>query len=237
MAVLIVVLCLAFKRKRTDRFKENILLESNGDYSSLKLIDFGLACRYEGKPLREIVGKFHYCSPQVFKPSGYGPKADVWSCGVVAYICLGGFAPFDSPRELVIRDLVLEGAISFDDPEWKCISEEAKDFVKALLTYDEADRPSAKEVLQHPFITRIVKDATENFRRSSLGSASAALENMRSFSATTKLKEMICTFIAAQLLEKEEKEEIDKLFRAMVSCILLAVSIEISSEDGLLGNY
>ena len=42
-----------------------------------------------------------------------------------------------------------------------------------------------------------------------------ALTNLQSFNANSKLKQATYAFIASQLLNKQEKEQIDKVFRAM----------------------
>ena len=45
--------------------------------------------------------------------------------------------------------------------------------------------------------------------------AMGALKNLQSFNASSKLKQATYAFIASQLLSKQEKEDIDKVFRAM----------------------
>jgi calcium-dependent protein kinase len=43
----------------------------------------------------------------------------------------------------------------------------------------------------------------------------SALTNLQNFNASSKLKQATYAFIASQLLSKQEKEQIDKVFRAM----------------------
>lgn len=66
---------------------ENILLEDNKDFDDLKVIDFGLS-EY-GERFTELQGSSYYVSPQVVK-GDYTCKADVFSIGVIAYVCLAG---------------------------------------------------------------------------------------------------------------------------------------------------
>jgi calcium/calmodulin-dependent protein kinase I len=40
------------------------------------------------------------------------------------------------------------------DPAWDDVSNEAKDFVQTLLTYNPAKRPTAKEASQHSWIRK-----------------------------------------------------------------------------------
>jgi calcium-dependent protein kinase len=194
---------------------ENILLESNKDYEGIKIIDFGLAAPFrEGEKLSELVGKIHYLAPEVLEQR-YGCKYDVWSAGIMAYILLSGFAPFDSDSDAYIRQLIAEGNVSFDDPEWEDVSGEAKDFVAKLLTYDEDSRPTAEEALRHPWIVNAIQQSSETFRNRHSTLAGDALSNLRSFSNNSKLKQAACSFIASQLLHKQEREAIDRIFRGM----------------------
>lgn len=50
---------------------------------------------------------------------------------------------------------VREGAFSFDDRIWQTISENAKNFIRMLLTYNVEERPSAEMALTHPWITEL----------------------------------------------------------------------------------
>ena len=75
---------------------ENIMLESDKPDAEAKLIDFGLSRSYL-KPtsqLSDIVGTVYSMSPQVIRKQ-YTSKADLWACGVVAFILLSNKWPFD----------------------------------------------------------------------------------------------------------------------------------------------
>lgn len=107
---------------------------------------------------------------------------------------------------------VKAGKFSFSDPIWNSISDSCKDFITKLLTKDQEKRPSAEQALQHPWILQaneIAKEAVTN------EVAMGALSNLQSFNASSKLKQATYAFIASQLLSKNEKEQIDKVFKAM----------------------
>jgi len=91
---------------------ENILVISPGDFSSIKICDFGLASRM-GSPGRSV-GKLTYMAPEVLtatkKPKGEGKDTtwpsflisagqDVFSLGVCMFVTLCGFPPFESARD------------------------------------------------------------------------------------------------------------------------------------------
>lgn len=79
---------------------ENLLLDENGD---LKVSDFGLSALAESKHqdglLHTTCGTPAYVAPEVIHRKGYdGAKADIWSCGVVLFVLLAGYLPFQDPN-------------------------------------------------------------------------------------------------------------------------------------------
>lgn len=85
---------------------------------------------------------------------GYGLKADMWSLGVVAYVCLCGYLPFgeeDGSTCELFRQIV-EAKVSFHSQYWRNVSDDAKDFVRKLLCPDPTQRLSAEQVLAHPWL-------------------------------------------------------------------------------------
>jgi len=47
------------------------------------------------KPLRELCGTPAYVAPEIIQEKPYGLEVDMWSCGVIVFILLGGYPPFD----------------------------------------------------------------------------------------------------------------------------------------------
>jgi calcium-dependent protein kinase len=196
---------------------ENVLLEENKDFDSIKIIDFGLSSVFQkDKDLSDIVGSIYYIAPEVFS-GPYGSKCDIWSCGVICYILISGYAPFDGHSDASIREEILSGEFEFDDDVWDDVSDQAKDFIASLLEFDPVDRPTAEEALKHPWIVenRIAASERLKQRKSVNERAMDALFNLERFNAQNKLKQATCAFIAGQLVLKEEKQKIDELFRAL----------------------
>ena len=70
---------------------ENLLFSNKKDYSSLKLIDFGLATQTVKDT--KSVGTPYYMSPELIDGISV-PQSDVWSVGVILYQMLTGKYPF-----------------------------------------------------------------------------------------------------------------------------------------------
>lgn len=201
---------------------ENILLEgqsaqaassSPDDYNPMvvKVIDFGLSTKFEpGQILTAPVGSMHYIAPEVLEQEYQGGTCDIWSCGVIAYILLCGYAPFEAANDRDMRELIMMGHVSFDDPIWQDnVSEEAIDFVQYLLTYEPENRPNAYEALQHPWIQKYSKVHSQQFRATKSGTEAAmkVLSNCRSFEAASKLKQATCAFMTSQLVLSSGQED------------------------------
>lgn len=72
---------------------------------------------------------------------------------------------------------VRQGKFSFEAAAWNQVSENAKDFIRKLLTYDADKRPDAEKALQHPWITELSKVALDE------SLALGALDNLKGFRA------------------------------------------------------
>ena len=126
---------------------------------------------------------------------------------------LAGYAPFDGDSDEEIADQIEEGAVYFDHPVWDSMSDDALDFIDYLLTYEEDERPTADEALQHPWLQQSRKSIDEEL--SERDSARLSLASLQSFSASFKLKQCACSLIASQILPKEVKQEINRVFQAL----------------------
>ena len=187
---------------------ENILLEQNKEFDQIKIIDFGTSLVYDpNRNLDEKLGTPYYIAPEVLNKN-YNEKCDIWSAGVITYITLSGMPPFNGQSDQEIMKKVREGQFSFDDRIWQTISENAKSFIRSLLTYNPEERPSAQQALQHPWITELATlQVDENL-------AMSALDNLSRFNSDVTLKQATYAFIASQLMSKQERDNLSKVFKA-----------------------
>jgi len=71
------------------------LLEKEEEFESIKLVDFEYAIEFKKDQfINEIVGVPYYMAPEVIH-SHYNEKADIWSVGILTYLLLTGFLPFN----------------------------------------------------------------------------------------------------------------------------------------------
>lgn len=144
---------------------ENILIDfsAEGATTSIKMIDFGLA-RPDSRPtlmqrpnltrFKSRVGTPYYIAPEVIRKD-YSTSCDEWSCGVILYILLCGFPPFNGATDADIFKRVKKGSFNFPDPEWRHISSSAKHLICKLLDKDPSKRITAQAALQHPFFAGV----------------------------------------------------------------------------------
>jgi len=187
---------------------ENILLESNKDFNQIKVIDFGISVVKEANEMiYESIGTPYYIAPEVWMKN-YNEKWDIWSAGVIMFILLSGSPPFNAATDEDMKKKVLEGSFTMEGKVWDSVTDNAKDLITQLLTYDTEKRISAGEALTHPWIS--------DFWVSELDTkvAKKALVNLSRFRAEEKIKQATIAYIASQLLSKKEKDSLSGIFKA-----------------------
>jgi serine/threonine protein kinase len=137
---------------------ENLLLTSKDPrYGEVKVADFGLARCFDAPTMQTVCGTWAYCAPEVRNnPVGYGPKVDLWSCGVIMYVLLVAFHPFDpsgQSDEDALWQRAEQAKFDFKNRAWASISASAKDLISKLIVVDPKKRYASDDALGHPWVS------------------------------------------------------------------------------------
>jgi calcium-dependent protein kinase len=165
----------------------------------LKIIDFGLSCKYEpNQVLTTKAGTPYYVAPQVLAGK-YDQLSDLWSCGVIMYVMLCGYPPFFGETDAEVLSKVRLGNFSFNQADWKNISEDAKNLIRMLLKMNPRDRHTAEQALNHEWIKNKAPKAQDVSLQDNF------VENLRGFRSQNKLKKAALQIIAGQLNDDQIK--------------------------------
>lgn len=187
---------------------ENILLDTKKN-NIIKIIDWGTARFFDkdkNKKMNKISGTPYYIAPEVLFEK-YDEKCDIWSCGVIMYIILCGYPPFNGETDNEILAKIKSGKFSFPDDEWASVSDDAKDLINCMLEFDPKKRYSASKCLDHNWL----KETNKQIVDTSL--TKKALTNMKKFHAERKLQQASLTYIVNHLMSKEDKNELYVVFQ------------------------
>eukprot|EP00262_Sarcandra_glabra_P010937 TRINITY_DN265_c1_g2_i3.p1 TRINITY_DN265_c1_g2~~TRINITY_DN265_c1_g2_i3.p1 ORF type:complete len:444 (-),score=87.71 TRINITY_DN265_c1_g2_i3:337-1668(-) len=110
---------------------ENVLVDSK---ENIKISDFGLSAlpqHYKDDGLLHTTcGSPNYVAPEVLANRGYdGSTSDIWSCGVILYVILTGYLPFDDRNLAVLYQKIFKGDTKI--PKW--ISPGARNMIRRIL--------------------------------------------------------------------------------------------------------
>ena len=164
------------------------------------------------RTLTSVVGSPFYVAPEILEAKGYsGPKADVWSIGVILYAILAGNLPFGqeltscnryknfckwikevSPMKNLDLHVPIWELHSIDYPQWlfpSKFSTTAKNLIVSMLHPDPQRRISVTEALKHPFCDSCSNEQPLNIDRkesSEFAPADTSFDSQNSVSSHEK---------------------------------------------------
>ncbi|EEF40950.1 mitogen-activated protein kinase kinase 3 [Ricinus communis] len=137
----------------------NMLVNLKGEP---KITDFGISAGLENSVAMcaTFVGTVTYMSPERIRNESYSYPADIWSLGLALFECGTGEFPYaanDGPVNLMLQ--ILEDPSP--SPSKQIFSPEFCSFVDACLQKDPDARPTADQLLSHPFISKYVHTSVD----------------------------------------------------------------------------
>ncbi|KAK5134631.1 hypothetical protein LTR08_006287 [Meristemomyces frigidus] len=138
----------------------NVYVSEEGD---IQLGDFGIVGDVDdgsgSSKRRTIVGTPHYLPREMHTSSShltdeaYGTEVDIWSYGITIFEAATGLPPYANVSQERFHT-VIDKAPRLEGGDF---SDELRDFVAFLLNSDPKERPSAEDVLKHPYVANTSK--------------------------------------------------------------------------------
>ncbi|KAF0916581.1 hypothetical protein E2562_007656 [Oryza meyeriana var. granulata] len=202
---------------------ENLLLDEN---ENLKVSDFGLSALSESKRqdglLHTTCGTPAYVAPEVISKIGYdGGKSDIWSCGVILFVLVAGYLPFQGPNLIEMYRKTQHG--EFRCPSW--FSRKLQKLLYKIMDPNPSTRISIQKIKEStwfrkgPEESRALKERTlsENATRNVAPTVGARRkknfhEDMKPMSVTNLNAFEIISFskgfdLSGMFIEKERRNE------------------------------
>ncbi|KAM1088509.1 CBL-interacting serine/threonine-protein kinase 5-like [Malus sylvestris] len=219
---------------------ENLLIDENED---LKISDFGLSSlpeqlRNDGL-LHTQCGTPAYVAPEVLRKKGYdGSKADLWSCGVVLFVLLAGFLPFQDENLMKMYRKIFKA--EFECPPW--ISTEAKRLISKLLVSDPEKRITIPAIMRVPWFRKgmkkpeeflghpegVCEKSEETDAQSDVQNESNKSSSPKFFNAFEFISSMSSGFDLSNLFETKRKA--GSMFTSKCSAAAIMTKIEVAAK-------
>ncbi|KAE8889858.1 hypothetical protein PF005_g20549 [Phytophthora fragariae] len=203
----------------------NLLMNADGE---VKISDFGLAARL-GDDHVTMCGTPNFIAPEVLAADDepYDEAVDVWSLGCILYCLLQGKAPFEGRKvSETLENVANAGQNPLKFPEG--FSASASDLIKRLLTLDPRNRPSAQQILLHPWLRKRAPPPPSGKRKSLPRTQQPLPPHPR---ALSRSPETVCESRRAAVIQSMKEEKF------LLSCSSLSVSaIEVPRRRRTLGD-
>ncbi|KAG8388922.1 hypothetical protein BUALT_Bualt02G0175600 [Buddleja alternifolia] len=190
---------------------ENLLLDAAG---ILKVSDFGLSAlsqqvRDDGL-LHTTCGTPNYVAPEVLNDRGYdGATADLWSCGVILFVLLAGYLPFDDSNLMNLYQKI--SSAEFTCPPW--LSLDAMTLITQILDPNPMKRITIPEILENEWFKKDYKqpvfDETED---TNLDDVEAVFKDSEEYLVTEKREEQPAAMNAFELISMSKGLNLGNLF-------------------------
>uniref|UniRef100_I1JS30 non-specific serine/threonine protein kinase n=1 Tax=Glycine max TaxID=3847 RepID=I1JS30_SOYBN len=188
--------------------KPENLLDSNG---VLKVSDFGLSTysQKEDELLHTACGTPNYVAPEVLNDRGYvGSTSDIWSCGVILFVLMAGYLPFDEPTHMALYKKI--GRAEFSCPSW--FSPQAKKLLKHILDPNPLTRIKIPELLEDEWFKKGYKPTSFTEEEDLNVDDVVVAFNESNENLVTERKEKPVSMNAFELICRSQSFNLDSLF-------------------------
>lgn len=134
---------------------ENILVDKN---MNLKVADFGFATYKKINKLNSYRGTMTYMAPEIKEGKTYdGKQVDIFSTAVILFIIVQGIFPFkEAKKDEYFYNLLINEKY---EQYWSkvggdSLSEDFKDLIIKMFSYDGTKRPTIEEIQEHPWMKK-----------------------------------------------------------------------------------
>ncbi|KAK4785730.1 hypothetical protein SAY86_002419 [Trapa natans] len=189
---------------------ENLLLDAFGH---LKISDFGLSAlsrqvRDDGL-LHTTCGTPNYVAPEVLNDRGYdGATADLWSCGVILFVLLSGYLPFDDSNLMNLYKKI--SAADFTCPPW--LSFGAMKLITRILDPNPMTRITIPEILEDGWFRKDYKPPLFDEKEDvNLDHMKTVFKDTKEYRGTEK-EEQLKAMNAFELISMSKGLKLDNLF-------------------------
>ncbi|PHT68482.1 CBL-interacting protein kinase 33 [Capsicum annuum] len=190
---------------------ENLLLDASGN---LKVSDFGLSAlsqqvRDDGL-LHTTCGTPNYVAPEVLNDHGYdGTTADLWSCGVILFVLLAGYLPFDDSNLMNLYKKI--SAAEFSCPPWMSFG--AMKLITRILDPNPMTRITIAEILEDEWFKKDYKYPVFNEKEDvNLDDVEAVFKDSEEHHVTEKKEEQPTPMNAFELISMSKGLNLGNLF-------------------------
>uniref|UniRef100_A0A7N0UY64 non-specific serine/threonine protein kinase n=1 Tax=Kalanchoe fedtschenkoi TaxID=63787 RepID=A0A7N0UY64_KALFE len=196
---------------------ENLLLDS---YGNLKVSDFGLSAfsqqvRGDGL-LHTACGTPNYVAPEVLNDKGYdGTTSDVWSCGVILFVLMAGFLPFDEPSIVQLYKKIYRA--EFSCPSW--FSTGARKLIKRILDPNPLTRITIPELLENEWFKKGYRPPYFEEGNDSNHDDVDAVFNQNEENLVTERKEKPESMNAFELISRSQGFNLENLFEKQMGLV------------------
>ncbi|KAG2552352.1 hypothetical protein PVAP13_9KG423500 [Panicum virgatum] len=192
---------------------ENLLLDAAGN---LKVSDFGLSALTEQLKadglLHTTCGTPNYVAPEVIEDGGYdGATADIWSCGVILFVLLAGYLPFEDENIIALYKKISEA--QFTCPSW--FSPGAKNLITRILDPNPTTRITIAQILEDPWFKKGYKPPVFDEKyQTSLDDVDAAFGDSEDRHVKEETEDQPTTMNAFELISLNQALNLENLFEA-----------------------